>query len=606
MKKFVHIILFTFALQIQAQTTSCYLNIDSVQLNGRCYLNPDTITLCHSDSIYIFSSALCLDSVFFDNFNIGNLHPSWITDYPVMLNNPCGTGPDGIYVWFGPDTTINRQITAGPFQINGLAYISFDMKYASQAGNTPCEGPDESTDGVHLQWSNSENGPWSDINYWNPAGGYNPLLTSWNHYQEIFPINGICYFRWYQANYTAPVYDHWGIDNVKIEAFNNTSFNIEWTENNIIFSDSCNIALFPLQTTVYNVTYESAGFILQDSLNVIIPDSLLIISGLGTTYYENSPLVTIGGFPQPGYFTGNGIIQPDIFSPILAGVGIHDITWHYFFTGNNNPQIPEIVFEDNFSTDKGWTGYGQGGWERDTAQASNGCAGNQDPYEDHSPGNDNYLAGNYIGGCYENNLLQTFWLTSPVIDCSEQSNCILSFYSHTGVEASDKIKISVYNGSGWQNIYSNTTYVNDNIWSLETFNIPQATGNAHFQIRFGLGPTDTISSWRGWNIDDVSVSCSGFYCEHTLTQTVTVLSHTGIFNNNSNSDFMIFPNPAENTVFILSPDTVETECRIRDIYGRVILTERITGASHTVNLEKLSSGTYFLQINEYYFTLIKK
>jgi hypothetical protein len=297
-----------------------------------------------------------------------------------------------------------------------------------------------------------------------------------------------------------------------------------------------------------------------------------------------------------------------------AGVGTHDITWHHYLLGNNTSSGTINIFEDDFSTDLGWTGYGQGGWERGPAVASTGCSGGQDPSNDHSPTTDNFIIGNYIGACYPNSMTQTYWLTSPVIDCSAISGCALEFFSYSGCESTtyDRMYIEIYNGSSWQGIYSNTGSFAETAWTFRTYPIPQAACNANFKFRFGLGPTDGSVTYSGWNIDDLKLKCTGSVqindtlCELSYTQQVTVLLNTGIIPDDGVSTVSVFPNPAGNFLNIISENELTGLCTLTDINGKCIIQQTLTGKENKLVLENIPAGVYVLKIGDTEFRIIKK
>ncbi|GEM_PF-4831437 len=165
------------------------------------------------------------------------------------------------------------------------------------------------------------------------------------------------------------------------------------------------------------------------------------------------------------------------------------------------------IFTDDFSTNKGWTGYSSSGakWQRGSAIGSS-----DDPSDDHSPSTDNYLLGTAIGDNYPNSLASTYWITSPEMDCSAESNISLSFYRMLHIESAhyDKAYLQIYNGISWIGIYSNyyASVQEDLSWTNIFFQVKNvADGNGSFKVRFGLGKTDSIISFGGWSIDDVVI-----------------------------------------------------------------------------------------------------
>ncbi|MFH2094096.1 MAG: PKD domain-containing protein, partial [Bacteroidota bacterium] len=192
-----------------------------------------------------------------------------------------------------------------------------------------------------------------------------------------------------------------------------------------------------------------------------------------------------------------------------------------------------ILFEDDFSTDMGWTGYGSGGWTRGSAVASAGCSGSQDPSLDNTPTADNFIIGNYLGACYPNSMASTYWLTSPVIDCSGMINCAIDMWSHSGCESNsfDHMYIDVYNGVTWSNVFSNSGSYSESTWTNLNYNVSAAAdNNPNFRVRFGMGSTDGSVTYKGWNIDDFKITGIGdvnvidTLCDFTTTQNTVVFA----------------------------------------------------------------------------------
>jgi hypothetical protein len=61
-----------------------------------------------------------------------------------------------------------------------------------------------------------------------------------------------------------------------------------------------------------------------------------------------------------------------------------------------------------------------------------------------------------------------------------------------------------YNGSSWVTLFENgSTTIDESSWNLVTYDVSAvADNNPNFQIRFGIGPTDSGWEYCGWNIDD--------------------------------------------------------------------------------------------------------
>jgi len=178
-------------------------------------------------------------------------------------------------------------------------------------------------------------------------------------------------------------------------------------------------------------------------------------------------------------------------------------------------QLTEVFF-DNFSTDLGWTGYGGAGeWTRGSPLGGPGddTHGGPDPTQDHTPTADNYVIGNDLtatDGDYEPGLTQTYWLTSPIINCSDAVSVQLEYWQWLGAERSqyDHVYLQVYNGTTWITKWQNgTTTTDQNTWNQRLIDVAaEADQNAQFRIRYGIGVTDGDWQYCGWNLDDLKIT----------------------------------------------------------------------------------------------------
>ncbi len=171
------------------------------------------------------------DVVFEENFNNGS--PSgWAFTQQATFSNPCSpNGVDGsTHIWMGNNSGVPRTLETLQYNFTAAtsgATICFDMLFATQGQSSPCEGPDEPSEGVYLQYRIGA-GPWVTINYFDPNGGNDPQLINWNNW--CFPLpqaaltNNVS-IRWFQDADSGADYDHWGIDNVQI-FYNDPTFTI--------------------------------------------------------------------------------------------------------------------------------------------------------------------------------------------------------------------------------------------------------------------------------------------------------------------------------------------------------------------------------------------
>ena len=113
-------------------------------------------------------------------------------------------------------------------------------------------------------------------------------------------------------------------------------------------------------------------------------------------------------------------------------------------------------------------------------------------------------------GNYPNNMGSTIWATSPVMNCGGCSGgWDLKFKRQLGVESSswDHAYVQAKGSSGsWTNVWQNTGTVNDGSFTSLTYSITNyVSANSNFQVRFGIGRTDSSVQYSGWNIDDVEI-----------------------------------------------------------------------------------------------------
>lgn len=207
--------------------------------------------------------------------------------------------------------------------------------------------------------------------------------------------------------------------------------------------------------------------------------------------------------------TDSGLVVTD---PPNAPTGVYEAFSAY--------QVVRI-FEDNFSTNKGWTGLGgPGEWTIGPARGGPGddAYGGADPLVDHSPSGDNRLLGNDLtasDGDYEADLGSTYWVTSPPMDCTNYLGVTLRFYRWLGVEVNeyDHACLQGFDGVSWNTLFENSfNTIDDGAWTEMNYDLSNvADGKPDFQVRFGIGGTNGAWQYCGWNIDDIEIS--GYSCE---------------------------------------------------------------------------------------------
>ena len=161
----------------------------------------------------------------------------------------------------------------------------------------------------------------------------------------------------------------------------------------------------------------------------------------------------------------------------------------------------EFDFE---STDHGWILESGGGWKvgHDSSLGLRGGV--------NSGSNALYS----FDGDYPNYLDATYWATSPPIECEEcTGSWSLNYFRRLGVERSmwDEAYVQVRNVSGsWVQIYQNPDKdVDEQQFTFQSHVVSSyVNGNDNFQVRFGIGSSDVIDEFTGWNVDDLSITCT--------------------------------------------------------------------------------------------------
>jgi len=171
---------------------------------------------------------------------------------------------------------------------------------------------------------------------------------------------------------------------------------------------------------------------------------------------------------------------------------------------------PEVYFGDTFADNsKGWTLGPE--WQIGPAMGSFGGVFGSDPEEDHTPTNDDGIAGVVIGGNASTNLHSYYWLESPPFNASNAAGqVIFGFYRllNSDYDPFMHNAVEVWNGTQWVNLWTSgpSPGVQDPGWTYIQYNVT-AHKNAGMRVRFGFDITSggvfTIGSW---NVDDVLVA----------------------------------------------------------------------------------------------------
>jgi subtilisin-like proprotein convertase family protein len=164
----------------------------------------------------------------------------------------------------------------------------------------------------------------------------------------------------------------------------------------------------------------------------------------------------------------------------------------------------EVVHEQNFNTNPGWTTQGQ--WAFGTPTGGGSSATYKDPT---SGKTGTSVYGYNLAGDYTNSM-PAYSLTSTAFDCTGVTGARVSFWRWLGVESSsyDKASFQVSNnGSTWTTLWQNSATLRDTAWTQVSYDISAVADNqATVYFRWIIGPTDTSVVYCGWNIDDLAIS----------------------------------------------------------------------------------------------------
>ena len=259
---------------------------------GQCELNasatPSQI-YCGQSSVLSAFGIGAGTVVMSEDFNSG-FGPGWSgTPGATSFSNPCSpNGADGTpHAWMDNNTSVPRTLTSSPYDISTATAgvtICFDLLFAVQGGNAPCEGPDEPDEGVYFQYSTDGGATWVTIHYFDPNGGNDSQLTNWNNWCFQIPQAAITpntMFRWHQTADSGAAYDHWGIDNVQIVQ-NDVNAEVVWGNSGDDYYHSYGVgssggvnpnAVSPTQTTTYTVTITTGtGEVCTTDVTVVVLD----------------------------------------------------------------------------------------------------------------------------------------------------------------------------------------------------------------------------------------------------------------------------------------------------------------------------------------------
>lgn len=161
-------------------------------------------------------------------------------------------------------------------------------------------------------------------------------------------------------------------------------------------------------------------------------------------------------------------------------------------------------------------------------------------------------------------------------------------------------------GDGWQGnrilIYNNVKKIAEATFTegyTDTLTFPVINGELAFKWREGNFSSECSFEIYTNGIEYISPQAPSpgiFYID-----TLACNNNVGICPmEQSDNQWLIYPNPAKEVLHIQrsTVSDVETQLQITDIYGRIIIAQKITDDDSTIKLSSLSSGIYLIRLTQ--------
>lgn len=127
---------------------------------------------------------------------------------------------------------------------------------------------------------------------------------------------------------------------------------------------------------------------------------------------------------------------------------------------------------------------------------------------------------------------------------------------------------------------------------------PANTNYDSYEWFFGEGGTSTLMSptyqYTFLGSFDITMKAKDAECECSMTKRVAI-TQTGIDDVEA-SLFSLYPNPADNIVYIKLEDADNANVKVFDQLGQLVLSTEIQGQSGEINVSELSSGIYNIEV----------
>lgn len=207
---------------------------------------------------------------------------------------------------------------------------------------------------------------------------------------------------------------------------------------------------------------------------------------------------------QKGKITANLILENVSGGATLGNPNVAILTI-------NDGRRDASIFFDDFSTEKAWIGLQKNGWERKPDSSIDRMSSFINSEGDNFLFLNNYILGIDSGNEYPDDLSEKS-VVSPPIDCSGRNRILLKFKRWLNIESSKFSRAQIYvsnDGVNWgEPIWENPPIdLMDNQWVPFVIDISDiAADQGTVYVKFTMGPTNSLRSFSGWNIDDFEIT----------------------------------------------------------------------------------------------------
>lgn len=276
------------------------------RINAQCHVKiiPGNVEICTGDTITMRATGGC-GIPFFTDFNDSTLQ-NLLSNNNVIIGTPCSNSLDNsYYAWLG---NLSGQSIVYTPQINLVAggyTLYFDMKYGEDGAGGSCDGPAALSESVYLQYSTNNGATWTVIQFWDPNGGHDPVMTKWKTYSISIPSaanTAGTRFRWAQLSSLPANTACWGIDNIYIQ--NSVPTQFLWSTGQ---TSQVHPKISPIATTKYYLT-----------------------ASYGFTSTVDSATITVNSRPIASFSTTRPLCKNEMIDLIYNGPPDTISTYHWY------------------------------------------------------------------------------------------------------------------------------------------------------------------------------------------------------------------------------------------------------------------------------------